>query len=72
MATMAIQFNEPVTMIPVFLHDRYGKNDLRVLKIGRYSDAVITFPTIITRKKEELLLALSLLFIAMILASSLK
>jgi len=44
---------------------------VRMLKIGRYSDAVTTFHRIITRKKEQLLLALSLLFIAMVLASSL-
>jgi voltage-gated potassium channel len=44
---------------------------LRVLKLGRYSDAVNTFHRIITRKKEQLLLALSLLFIAMVLASAL-
>ena len=44
---------------------------IRVLKIGRYSDAVTTFTSIIMRKKEELLLAISLLFIAMVLASSL-
>lgn len=44
---------------------------LRILKLGRYSDAVNTFHRIITRKKEQLLLALSLLFIAMVLASAL-
>jgi voltage-gated potassium channel len=44
---------------------------IRVLKIGRYSDAVTTFNRIIMRKKEQLILALSLLFIAMVLASSL-
>lgn len=44
---------------------------VRVLKLGRYSDVVITFERIIKKKKEELLLALSLLFIAMVLASSL-
>lgn len=44
---------------------------LRVLKLGRYSDAVTTFHRVIMRKKEEMLLALSLLFIAMVLASSL-
>ena len=44
---------------------------LRILKLGRYSDAVNTFHHILKRKKAELLLALSLLFIAMVLASSL-
>ena len=44
---------------------------VRVLKLGRYSDAVNTFHRIISRKKEELLLAMSLLLMAMILASSL-
>jgi voltage-gated potassium channel len=44
---------------------------LRILKLGRYSDAVNTFHRIITRKKEQLLLALSLLLIAMVLASAL-
>jgi voltage-gated potassium channel len=43
---------------------------LRILKLGRYSDAVTTFSSIISRKKEELLVALSLLFIALILVSS--
>ena len=44
---------------------------LRILKLGRYSDAVNTFHRIITRKKEQLLLALSLLLIVMVLASAL-
>jgi voltage-gated potassium channel len=44
---------------------------IRVLKLGRYSDAVTTFHSILARKKEELILALSLLFIAMVLASTL-
>jgi voltage-gated potassium channel len=43
---------------------------LRILKLGRYSDAVTTFGSIISRKKEELLVALSLLFIALVLVSS--
>jgi voltage-gated potassium channel len=43
---------------------------LRILKLGRYSDAVTTFSSIISRKKEELLVALSLLFIALIMVSS--
>jgi voltage-gated potassium channel len=43
---------------------------LRILKLGRYSDAVTTFSNIISRKKEELLVALSLLFIALIMVSS--
>jgi voltage-gated potassium channel len=44
---------------------------LRILKLGRYSDAVNTFHRILTRKKEQLLLALSLLLIVMVLASAL-
>ena len=44
---------------------------LRILKLGRYSDAVNTFHRVLTRKKEELLLAMSLLLIAMVLASAL-
>jgi len=43
---------------------------LRIMKLGRYSDAVTTFSSIISRKKEELLVALSLLFIALVLVSS--
>jgi len=43
---------------------------LRILKLGRYSDAVTTFSSIISRKKEELLVALSLLFIALVMVSS--
>jgi voltage-gated potassium channel len=43
---------------------------LRILKLGRYSDAVTTFRSIIFWKKEELLVALSLLFIALVLVSS--
>jgi voltage-gated potassium channel len=43
---------------------------LRILKLGRYSDAVTTFSSIVSRKKEELLVALSLLFIALVLVSS--
>jgi len=44
---------------------------IRILKLGRYSDVVHTFYRIVVRKKEELLLALSLLFIAIIMASAL-
>jgi len=44
---------------------------VRILKLGRYSIAATTFHRVLIRKKEEILLALSLLLIAMVLASSL-
>jgi voltage-gated potassium channel len=62
----------PVTLVDLrFLRILRLFRILRILKLGRYSDAVNTFHRILTRKKEELLLALSLLFIAMVLASAL-
>jgi voltage-gated potassium channel len=44
---------------------------VRVLKLGRYSAAIRTFGHVIAHKKEQLLLTLSILLIAIIVASSL-
>ncbi|MDD1702090.1 MAG: ion transporter [Methanoregula sp.] len=44
---------------------------LRILKIGRYSDALKTFQRVLVKKKEEILLALFILFIVLIMSSSL-
>jgi voltage-gated potassium channel len=43
---------------------------IRVMKLGRYSDAMKMFHAVIAKTKEELLLALSILFIVLVLASS--
>nr|WP_321351612.1 ion transporter [uncultured Methanoregula sp.] len=44
---------------------------IRVLKLGRYSDAVRTFGRVINRKKEQLIITLSILVFAIIIASTL-
>jgi len=44
---------------------------IRVLKLGRYSEALKIFNRVITKTKEELLLALSVLFMVLIIFSSL-
>nr|WP_320161591.1 ion transporter [uncultured Methanoregula sp.] len=44
---------------------------IRVLKLGRYSDAVRTFGRVINRKKEQLIIILSILIFAIIIASTL-
>jgi len=43
---------------------------IRVLKLGRYSHAMQTFHTVVDKTKEELLLALSILFIVLVISSS--
>ena len=43
---------------------------IRVLKLGRYSEAMKTFQVVIEKSKEKLILALSILFIVLVLASS--
>jgi len=43
---------------------------IRVMKLGRYSDAMKMFHAVVAKTKEELLLALSILFIVLVLASS--
>jgi len=43
---------------------------IRVLKLGRYSRAMHTFHVVLSKTKEDLLLALSILFIVLVLASS--
>ena len=43
---------------------------IRVMKLGRYSEAMKTFHRVITRTREQLLLALSILIIVLVLASS--
>ncbi|MFA4878108.1 MAG: ion transporter [Methanoregula sp.] len=44
---------------------------IRVLKLGRYSEAVRTFGRVITKKKEQLLIAFSFLLFAIVIASTL-
>lgn len=44
---------------------------VRILKLGRYSAAVRTFGQVIVQKKEQLLITLSVLLIAIVVASSL-
>jgi voltage-gated potassium channel len=43
---------------------------IRVMKLGRYSHAMQTFHTVLEKTKEQLLLALSILFVVLVLASS--
>jgi len=43
---------------------------IRVLKLGRYSEAMKTFLLVLEKSKEKLILALSILFIVLVLASS--
>jgi voltage-gated potassium channel len=43
---------------------------IRVLKLGRYSEAMKTFQVVIEKSKEKMILALSILFIVLVLASS--
>jgi len=43
---------------------------IRVLKLGRYSEAMKTFLLVLDKSKEKMLLALSILFIILVLASS--
>jgi voltage-gated potassium channel len=43
---------------------------IRVLKLGRYSEAMKTFLLVLDKSKEKMLLALSILFIVLVLASS--
>ncbi len=44
---------------------------IRVMKLGRYSEAMKTFEVVIAKSKEKLILVLSILFIVLVLASSL-
>jgi voltage-gated potassium channel len=44
---------------------------IRILKLGRYSAAVRTFGRVIAKKKEQLLITLSILLFAVVIASSL-
>jgi voltage-gated potassium channel len=44
---------------------------IRVMKLGRYSEAMKTFHTVIAKTKEQLILTLSILFIVLVIASSL-
>ncbi len=44
---------------------------IRVLKLGRYSEAVRTFGRVINKKKEQLVITLSILLIAILVASTL-
>ena len=44
---------------------------VRILKIGRYSEGIRTFGHVINRKREQLLVALSVLLFAIVIASSL-
>jgi len=44
---------------------------IRILKLGRYSDAVKMFGTVLKKKKEQLVISLSILLMAIVLASSL-
>jgi len=43
---------------------------IRVMKLGRYSEAMKTFYAVIAKTREKLLLALSILFIVLVIASS--
>jgi len=44
---------------------------IRILKLGRYSEAVKMFGTVLKKKKEQLVISLSILLMAIVLASSL-